>query len=108
VYGRVLREKLWGVLRECGVELYCSVVAKREILKNAMLSVFKSVFAPILTCGHKFYVRAERILSKEQTAETGYLRRVFGVTLRDKVHRSEIHTAQDVKPLLPIERSQVC
>jgi len=54
-------------------ELHCSVVAKREILKNAMLSVFKSVFAPNLTCGHKFYVTAERILSKEQTAETGYL-----------------------------------
>jgi len=28
----------------------------------------------------------ERILSKEQTAEMGYLRRVLGVTLRDKEH----------------------
>jgi len=46
-------------------ELYCSVVAKREISKNAKLSVFKSVFVPILTSGHKFSVTAERILSKE-------------------------------------------
>ena len=38
----------------------------------------------------------ERILSKEQTAEMGYLQRVLGVTLRDKKHRSEIR----------IERSQ--
>jgi len=31
----------------------------------------------------------------------GYLRRVLGVTLRDKEHRSEIREAQDVnKPLL--------
>jgi len=30
-------------------ELYCSVFAKREISKNAKLSVFKSVFVPILT-----------------------------------------------------------
>jgi len=50
----------------------------------------------------------ERILSKEQTAEMGYLRRVLDVTLRDKEHRSEIRKARDVKPLLRIERSQLC
>jgi len=44
-------------------------------------------------------VTTERILSKEQTAETGYLRRVRGVTLRDKDHRSEIRKTRDVKPL---------
>ena len=40
--------KVNAVLRE----LYCSVVTKRELSKNAKLSVFKSVFVPILTCGH--------------------------------------------------------
>jgi len=30
-------------------ELYCSVVTKRELSKTAKLSVFKSVFFPILT-----------------------------------------------------------
>jgi len=30
-------------------ELYCSVVTKRELSEIAKLSVFKSVFAPILT-----------------------------------------------------------
>jgi len=38
----------------------------------------------------------------------GYMRRALGVTLRDKEHRSEIGKAQDVKPLLRIERSQLC
>jgi len=33
--------------------VYCSVVTKRQLSKNAELSVFKSVFAPILTCGHE-------------------------------------------------------
>jgi len=33
-------------------ELYCSVVTKQGLSKNANFSVFKSVFAPILTCGH--------------------------------------------------------
>ena len=34
-------------------ELYCSVVAKRELSKRAKLSVFKSVFVRIFTCGHE-------------------------------------------------------
>jgi len=34
-------------------ELYCSVVTKRALSKNARLSVFKWVFVPILTCGHE-------------------------------------------------------
>jgi len=34
-------------------ELYCSVVTEGELSKNAKLSVFKPVFAPILTCGHE-------------------------------------------------------
>jgi len=47
-------------------------------------------------------------LTKEQTAEMGYLQRVHGVTLRDKEHRSEICEARNIKPLLRIERSQLC
>jgi len=38
----------------------------------------------------------------------GYLRKILGVTLRDKEHTSEIGKARDVKPLLRIERSQLC
>jgi len=38
----------------------------------------------------------------------GNLRRVLGVTLRNKKHRSEIGKTRDVKPLLRIERSQLC
>ena len=62
--------KAHSVLRE----IYCSVLTKWELSKTAKLSVFKSVFVPILTCGHEFQVTTERILSKEQTAEMGYLR----------------------------------
>jgi len=89
-------------------ELHCSVVTKRKFSKNAKLSVFKSVFVPNLTCGHESWVTTERILSKEQTAEIGYFRRVLGVKLCDKDHRSEIRKTRDVKPLLRIERSQLC
>jgi len=33
--------------------LNCSVVTKRELSKTAKQLVFKSIFVPILTCGHK-------------------------------------------------------
>ena len=39
------------------------------------------------------------VLSKEQTAEMGCLRRVLDVTLHDKEHRSEMRKTQDVKLL---------
>jgi len=41
--------KVNAVLRE----IYWSVLMKRELSKTAKLSVFKSVFVPILTCGHE-------------------------------------------------------
>jgi len=41
-------------------------------------------------------------------AEILYLRRVLDAALRDKQHRSEVHKAQDVKPIPRIERSQLC
>jgi len=34
-------------------ELYYSVVTKRELSKNAKLSIFESVFVPIFTCRHE-------------------------------------------------------
>jgi len=34
-------------------KLYCTVVVKQELSRTAMLSGFKSVFVPILTCGHE-------------------------------------------------------
>jgi len=91
--------KVNAVLRE----LYCSVAMKRELSKNPKLSVFKSVFVPILICGHESSVTTESIVSNEQTAEMGYLRRVLGVTLRDNEHRSEI-----CKPGMSTKRFQLC
>jgi len=44
------------------------------------VTVFKSIFVPILTCGHESQLTTESILSKEQMAEMGYLRRALGVT----------------------------
>ena len=69
------------VLRE-----FChSVVSKRELSHTAKLSVYKSIFVPILTYGHEPWVMTERVVSQVQSTEMGFLRRVHDVTLHDKV-----------------------
>ena len=39
---------------------------KKELLNSAKLSVFESVFVPILTSGHESWIMAKRILSQVQ------------------------------------------
>jgi len=45
-------------------ELYRSVTIKRELSKTAKRSVFKSACVAILTYGHEFWLKTERILSQ--------------------------------------------
>ena len=60
-------------------ELYRSVATKRELSNTAKLSVFKSIFVTILTCGHKSWVMTERMLNQVST-KVGILRRAHDVT----------------------------
>ena len=85
-------------------DLCCAVVKTGGF---ANLSVFKAVFVSILVCGHELRVTTKRILSQEQVAEMGFLRRVQDVTLRDKMHRFEIRKARNVTPLFWFERSKL-
>jgi len=88
--------------------LQYSVVMKRELSKKAKLSVFRTVFVPILTYGHKFWVMTERIRSQVQASEIRFLRRIEGVTLFNKVCSSEIRKSLKIAPLLlRIERPQL-
>ena len=73
-----------------------------KLSNTATLSIFKSVFVPIIICGHQPWVMTETV----QGAEMGFLRGVHGATLRDKVRSCDIREAENVEPLLRIERSQ--
>ena len=85
-----------------------SVVMKRELSKNAKLSVFKTIFVPILTYGHESWVMTERVRPQMQASEMRFLRRIEGVTLFDKKRSSMIRKSLNVEPLLlRIERSQL-
>ncbi|KAL3973669.1 phosphorylated adapter RNA export protein [Sarotherodon galilaeus] len=68
--------------------LYQSVVVKRELSVKAKLSIYRSIYAPTLTYGHELWVVTERTRSRIQAAEMGFLRKVAGLSLRDRVFRA--------------------
>ena len=81
---------------------------KQKLLKKAKLSIFKTVFVPIFTNGHKSWVMTKRVRSQVQASEMRFLRRIEEVTLFDKVRSSEIRKSLHIKLLLfRIERSQL-
>uniref|UniRef100_A0A8C6LWU7 Reverse transcriptase domain-containing protein n=1 Tax=Nothobranchius furzeri TaxID=105023 RepID=A0A8C6LWU7_NOTFU len=85
-----------------------SVVGKRELSQKARLSIYRSIYVPILTYGHELWVMTERTRSRIQAAEMSFLRRVAGLSLRDRVRSSDIREGLGVEPLLlRIERSQL-
>ena len=49
--------------------LHYSVVMKRELSKKTKLSIFKTVFVPMLTYGHESRVITERVRLQVHTSE---------------------------------------
>uniref|UniRef100_A0A669C209 Reverse transcriptase domain-containing protein n=1 Tax=Oreochromis niloticus TaxID=8128 RepID=A0A669C209_ORENI len=88
--------------------LHRFVVVKRELSVKAKLSIYRSIYVPTLTYGHELWVVTERTRSRIQAAEMSFLRRVAGLSLRDRVRSSAIREGLRVEPLLlHIERSQL-
>ena len=88
--------------------LYRTVVTKRELGQKAKLSIYRLVLVPTFTCDHEGWVITERTRSRIQAAEMSFLRRVAGLSLRDRVRSSAIREGLRVEPLLlHIERSQL-
>ena len=52
---------------------------------KAKLSVFRSVFVPILTYGHECWVMTKRVRSRVQAVKMGFLQKVRGLSLFDMV-----------------------
>ena len=53
-----------------------SVVMKRELSEKAKLSIFKTVFVPILTYGHESWVMIERVQPHVQAFDMRLLRKI--------------------------------
>ncbi|TWW71120.1 hypothetical protein D4764_17G0006030 [Takifugu flavidus] len=84
-----------------------SVMVKRELSRKARLSIYRSSYVPVLTYGHQRWVMTERTRLQIQAAEMSFLRRVAGLSLRDRVRSSDIREGLGVEPLLlHIERKR--
>ncbi|XP_054621698.1 uncharacterized protein vopp1b isoform X1 [Dunckerocampus dactyliophorus] len=108
--GRMEREidKRIGAASAVMQTLHRSVVVKRELSQKAKLSIYWSIYVPTLTYGHELWVMTERTRSRVQAAEMSFLRRVAGLSLRDRVRSTVIRERLRVEPLLlRIERSQM-
>ncbi|TWW77646.1 hypothetical protein D4764_12G0010360 [Takifugu flavidus] len=70
--------------------LHWSVVVKRKLSRKAKFSIYWLIFVPTLTYGHELWVMTERTRSQVQAAEMSFLRRVTGLSLRDRVRSSAI------------------
>ncbi len=80
--------------------MYRSVVVKKELSRKAKLSIYRSIYVPILTYGHELWVMTERTRSRIQAAKMSFLRRVAGRSLRDRVRSSVTREELRVEPLL--------
>ena len=70
-------------------ELYRSVVTKRELSNTAELSVFKSVYVPILTYGHESWLLTDKILTEVQAATWAFCEECEATQGRTEVRRRQ-------------------
>ena len=81
------------------------VVLKREQSRKAKLSVFKSIFIPILTYGHECWAMTERVRLQMQASKMRFSQKIRGVTMLDKHRNTAIRESLDIESLfLRIER----
>ncbi|MDF4341185.1 hypothetical protein P3480_25615, partial [Vibrio parahaemolyticus] len=77
-----------------------TIKVKRELSWKAKLLIYWSIYVPTLTYGHELWVVTERMRSQIQAAEMSFLRRVAGLSPRDRVRSSDIREGLGVEPLL--------
>lgn len=85
-----------------------SFIKKKEISKGTKMTIFKTIFRPILTFGSESWVLNRRLESKLQAVEMKFLRSVKGVTRMDRVRNTDIREELGTSALLEfIEERQL-
>lgn len=83
-------------------------IGKQEITKQTKMKIFKTIYRPILTFGCESWVLSKGQKSKIQAVEMKYLRRVMGVTKRDRLRNIDIRRDLEIQPTLDfIEQRQL-
>lgn len=85
---------------EKSIKLYYAMnskfLHKKEISRQTKMNVYKAVCRPILTYGCESWVLTQRQKSKVQATEMKFLRRIKGVTKRDKIRNVRIREELEV------------
>ncbi|TWW76578.1 Spondin-1 F-spondin [Takifugu flavidus] len=94
--------------REIDKRIGAASVVMQALNRSVMVTIYLSIYVSFLTYGHQRWVMTERTRSRIQAAEMSFLRRVAGLSLRDRLRSLDIREGLGVEPLLlHIERSQL-
>lgn len=83
-------------------------INKREVSQKTKLTVYKTIFRPTMTYGCESWVLTQKMKLRLEATEMKYLRRVKGVSLRDKIRSSQIRAELVINPVTSfIEQKQL-
>lgn len=84
------------------------LINKKEISRATKMKVYKTIYRPILTFGCESWVLSVQDISKIRAVEMKYLRRVKGITKRDRIRNEAIREELKIEPIEDyIERRQL-
>lgn len=97
---------------ESAIKVYYALgntfVRKKEVSKKTKLTVYNTIYKPILTFGCESWTLTKQQESKIQASEMKYLRGIMGITKRDRIRNEEIRKELEVDPVKKtIERQQL-
>ena len=85
-----------------------SIIGKKEVSRKTKMNVYKVIFRPILTYGSESWILNNRQKSKLQAMDMKYLRKVKGVTRRDRIRNEDVRTELQIQSVLEfIENKQL-
>ena len=88
-------------------QLNNTILGKKEINTKTKLQVYNSIYVPTLTYGSESWIINKRIESRITASEMKCLRKIQGVTKRDKLRNQNIRNQLQTKPVVEniIEKS---
>lgn len=83
-------------------------IRKKEISQKTKMTVFRTIYRPILTYGSETWVLTKKNKSRLQAIEMKYLRGVKGITRRDKARNIDVREELQVESIIDfIEKKQL-
>lgn len=81
-------------------------IGKKEISRKTKMTVYKTVFRPILIYGSESWILTNTMKSRIQAIDMKYLRRTKGVTRRDRIRNDIIREELEIEPITNVIEKQ--